>query len=141
MRTLVLLLAAASLAPLAGCSRAEAGSVKIGSPTPLGQAERTDRITYLGGATAALARGEDAWRHQKPADAALADAIRLVDLARTSATRGDAPVEAQWEGKAAQALAKTRQSMQSGATPEVEKGLDEVKLYLDQAQQAASIEY
>ena len=140
MRTHPLFLAAALPLLAVGCSRAEAGDA-VEHPTPLGAAERTDRIQFLSNASSALIRAEDAFHHGKAVDGPLADAVRLVDLAHRSAESGGEPVEAAWEAKAAQALAELRQGADAKEPAKAEDGIGKAKIYLDQAQQAASIEF
>ncbi|MHB8417697.1 MAG: hypothetical protein ACYDCL_06455 [Myxococcales bacterium] len=131
----------ALLASLAACSRADVDTGKIVAPTPLGAAERSDRLQYLSNASSEVLNIEQAYHHQKPAGAEIREAIRLVQLAYQSAASGQAPVEASWERQAKEALEQIRQGIESQRTSQVDDGLESVKLYLDQAQQAASIEY
>ncbi len=140
MRYLFTFLLAASLCPLAGCSRVEGGE-NIGDPTPLGSAERIDRIQFLSNASSAVTRAEDAYRHQKPSAQDLEEAMRLIALAQKSATAGGAPVEAGWETQVSSALAQVKQAIETHNGPVAEDGWNKVKIYIDQAQQAASIEY
>lgn len=130
-----------ALAALAGCSRADLDEGKIPAPTAIGSVERIDRLQYLGNASSALVRAEDAWRHQKPSAKDLAEAVRLVDLAHRSAQAGNTPVEASWEGQLRDAIEAVRTGMEENNASKVDDALDKAKLYLDQAQQAASIEY
>jgi hypothetical protein len=140
-RLAAVLFAAGSLCALAACSRGDAGDVNIGEPTPLGSAERIDRIQFLSNASSAVTRGEDAYRHQAPAAGELDEATRLIDLALKSATTGGAPVEASWETEIKKSLAQVKQGIDTHSAALVDDGFNKVKLYIDQAQQAASIEY
>ncbi len=142
MRVLVSSLVLAALcSPLSACHRAESDEVPIGRPTPLAKVQRTDRISFLSGASAALSQAEDALHRRAAADDALLRTARLLDLAHASAARGDVPVEAGWEAKAASALARIDRASRGGRHGEVEAALAEAKLDIDQAQQAASIEF
>jgi hypothetical protein len=144
MRHIVLCLLAASLGPLAGCSRANASDANIGEPTPLGVAERVDRLQYLSNASSAATRAEDAYRHQKNPATDLEEAMRLIGLALKSASTGGEPIEASWESQINGALAQVKQAAEShdvSKGPIVDDGFNKVKIYIDQAQQAASIEY
>ena len=140
MRHILSLMLAASLCPLAGCSHAESGE-NIGEPTPLGTAERIDRLQYLSNASSAVTRAEDAYRHQKPSAQDLEEAARLVALAQKSASAGGVPVEAGLENQIAASLAQVKQAIEGHNPVVADDGWNKVKIYIDQAQQAASIEY
>jgi hypothetical protein len=139
-RPLLLCVLATSVFGLGACSHAEGGE-NIGEPTPLGSAERIDRLQFLSNASSAVTRAEDAYRHQKPSAADLEEAMRLVGLALKSATTGGAPVEAGWETQINSALAQVKKGIETHKAEITEDGWNKVKLYIDQAQQAASIEY
>ncbi len=135
------LVLAAALACLSACSRADVGEGKIEALNAQGAAERVDRLQYLSNASSAVMRAEDAYRHQQAADADLGEGARLVQLAYQSAAGGNAPVEAAWEKQAREALEQLRQGMDGHNNAQVDDALAKINLYLDQAQQAASIEY
>lgn len=124
-----------------GCSRAEAGDGQASHPTPLGAVERIDRIQFLGNASSALTRAEDAHHHGKDPNPSLRETLRLVGLAHHSAAAGDEPVEAEWESKTERALTELQQGLDAKDEAKAANGLELAKLYIDQAQQAASIEY
>ncbi len=141
MRKLVLaLLASISLPVAAGCSKAEAGDVPTAHPTPQGVVERVDRLQFLSNASSALTRAEDAWHHGGSPQADLVAVHRLVDLARRSASTGGEPMEAEWEGKAAKVVSSLEQNLGGKDAEKAEAELEQAKLFLDQAQEAAQIE-
>ncbi|MHB1845361.1 MAG: hypothetical protein ACYCWW_11075 [Deltaproteobacteria bacterium] len=140
MRALLLPLLATALLPL-GCSNAEAGDVPAAHPTAQGAVERIDRLQFLSNASSALLRAEDAWHHGKSPDADLVEAGRLVGLAQRSASAGGEPTEAGWESRANQAVGSLNQSLNGKDAAKADEDLGKAKLYLDQAQQAASIEF
>jgi hypothetical protein len=62
----------------------------------------------------------------------------------SSASTGGEPIEASWESQINGALAQVKQAAEShdvSKGPIVDDGFNKVKIYIDQAQQAASIEY
>jgi hypothetical protein len=135
------LLVLATLASLTACSRADVDEGATTAPTPLGAAERIDRIQYLSNCSTAVMRAEDAYRHDKPTAEDIGEAVRLIQLAYQSASNGKAPVEAAWERQVHDALDQISRGIASKNASQVNDGLEKVKLYIDQAQQAASIEY
>jgi hypothetical protein len=124
-----------------GCSRHEQASLQVPTHTPQGEAERVDRLQFLSGASAAVVQAEDAYRKDQPSEEAWARAARLLELSRGSATKAGETTEANWERKAGTALSLIQAGIAAKDPVRVSQGLEQIKLYIDQAQQAASIEF
>ncbi|MFI5029039.1 MAG: hypothetical protein ACHQCF_08700 [Solirubrobacterales bacterium] len=133
------LLCAGLAAP--GCSRPDPAPLQVPTHTAQGEAERVDRLQFLSGASSAVVRAEDLYRRDQPSDDEWKRALRLIELSRDSATKAGEGVEANWERKAAAALSLILAGVAVKDPARVEQGLEQVKLYVDQAQQAASIEF
>jgi len=130
----------AALTALA-CSRQEKTPLQVPTHTAQGEAERVDRLQFLSGGSAAVVQAEDLYRRDQPSDEAWGRAARLLELARESATRAGETAEANWERKAVAALGAIQSGIAAKDSARVSLGLEQVKLYIDQAQQAASIEF
>jgi hypothetical protein len=125
----------------AGCSKPDSTPLQIPTHTAQGEAERVDRLQFLSGASAAVVQAEDLFHRDQPSDAEWARASRLLELSRDSATRAGETVEASWERKAVASLALIQAGVAAKDPARVNEGLGQIKLYIDQAQQAASIEF
>jgi hypothetical protein len=124
-----------------GCSQKEQAPLPIPTHTAQGEAERVDRLQFLSGASAAVVQAEDLYRRNQSSEEAWARASRLLELSRESATKAGETAEANWERKASTALSLILAGITAKDPVRVNQGLEQIKLYIDQAQQAASIEF
>jgi hypothetical protein len=124
-----------------GCSRHEQAPLQVPTHTAQGEAERVDRLQFLSGASASVVQAEDLYRRDQPSDAEWARAARLLQLSQDSAMKAGETVEASWERKAGTALGLIQGGVAAKDPVRVSQGLEQIKLYIDQAQQAASIEF
>src|SRR5450631_2126591 len=124
-----------------GCSRREQAPVQVPTHTAQGEAERVDRLQFLSGASASVVQAEELYKRGEPSDAEWARASRLLDLSRESAMKAGEGTEASWERKAGVAVGLVQSGVASKDPVRISQGLQQIKLYIDQAQQAASIEF